>query len=529
MDKEKRKLFNSFGFKIFLIMILTIVSASAVTYGFFVTEKKQTGHSSLESSCFNVAFTDQNSINLTNAYSMEDAKGQTLDPYTFTITNTCDIEAAYSVLINTKTGSFSATHINYSLNKEVANTLGAQTENTKNVPTGYDKSYIVKKGTLKKGQSATYDVRLWINAETTYEAVQGKSWEGEVRVVSTVAELEPKVVNIGDVVIPVQDPQEGVPNFALPATTDETANGLFSLEDDYGTSYYYRGTAPNNYIKFGKDASGQDMWWRIIRFNGDGSIRMQYDGSGASGSNTYTRSFALTNQLWNSASDDAKYVGWMFGGTDGSASTSREEAQRNEISLPIKIAVDDWYKANIVDTGYNDYVQDAIFCNDRSTPGKSATGWTDDTGLGYGSNTTAYGAYARSGVQTVKANNVRPQFTCPQENDKFTVNVENGGNGGLTYPVGLITADEIVAAGSGALGTSNSSYYLNKNSWYWSLSPFGLDNAYAFVFGVNPDGDLNIGGLYHSSGAVAPVINLGAEYLNQLRGTGTASDPFRIG
>ena len=313
-------------------------------------------------------------------------------------------------------------------------------------------------------------------------------------------------------------------NFATPATTDETANGLFSMEDDYGTSYYFRGTAPNNYIKFGKNASGQDMWWRIIRFNGDGTVRMQYDGAGTSGTNSYTRGFALTGQVWNSNYNDAKYVGWMFGGANGSASTSREQAQRNETDSPIKTKVDEWYKKNIVDTGYGNYVADSIFCNDRSTPGKSATGWSSDTGLGYGSNVTAYGATARVGGpwQTTVT---QPRFTCPQENDKFTVEAENGGNGKSTYPVGLITADEIVAAGNGKYETTNSSYYLKKGSWYWSFSPSSAPSA--FVFFVDSTGQLYYT-IVDYSGAVAPVINLKAEYLSQLRGAGTATDPYRL-
>jgi len=330
-------------------------------------------------------------------------------------------------------------------------------------------------------------------------------------------------IEIGDISIPIQD---GNPNFANPATTDETANGLFSMEDDYGTSYYYRGTAPNNYIKFGKNSSGQDMWWRIIRINGDGSIRMQYDGSGASGSNTYTRDFALTSQVWNSNWNDAKYVGWMYGGTDGSASTSREEAQRNETNSEIKTKVDEWYKKNIVDTGYSDYVADSIFCNDRSTPGKIATGWNNDTGLGYGRNITGFGAYARLGVSSEGPNyqNPKPQFTCEQENDKFTVSVKNGGNGKLTYPVGLITADEIVTAGSGKAGTANSSYYLYKGNWYWSFSPVYMYIKSANMFYVYIDGNLSYPNM--DGGAVAPVINLKSEYLNQLQGDGTLQNPY---
>jgi len=326
-------------------------------------------------------------------------------------------------------------------------------------------------------------------------------------------------VEIGDIVLKVQDK---TPNFAEPAKTDETADGLFAMEDDYGMSYYFRGAVENNYFKFGRNANGEDMWWRIIRFNGDGSIRMQYDGTGASGSNTYTRDFALTKQVWNSNYGDAKYAGWMFGGTNGSVSTSKEEAQRNETSSEIKIAVDNWYKNNIVDTGYSDFVHDTIFCNDRSTPGKNLTGWNSDTELGFGNNNTAYGATARFYDKQLP----QPQFTCPQNNDKFTVETESKGNGALTYPVGLITADEIVTAGSGRFEDAvNSLYYLYKEIKYWSYSPGTA--APGWIFCINGSGGLSGCDLDYKSG-IAPVINIKPEYINQIRGTGTTSNPFHL-
>ena len=53
----------------------------------------------------------------------------------------------------------------------------------------------------------------------------------------------------------------------------ETRNGyLCSAPDDYGVSYYYRGNVENNWVKFG------GYYWRILRINGDGSIRMLYAG-----------------------------------------------------------------------------------------------------------------------------------------------------------------------------------------------------------------------------------------------------------
>ena len=68
------------------------------------------------------------------------------------------------------------------------------------------------------------------------------------------------------------------PDFSKIATTNE---GLFKTQDDLGTSYYFRGAVDNNWVKFGKDSSGKDIYWRIIRINGDGSIRMIYTGTTA--------------------------------------------------------------------------------------------------------------------------------------------------------------------------------------------------------------------------------------------------------
>ena len=306
--------------------------------------------------------------------------------------------------------------------------------------------------------------------------------------------------------------------FDDPATTDE---GVFEMEDDYGTSYYYRGAVTNNYVKFA------GFYWRIIRVNGDGSLRIIYDGTQAYANGTSNAGrYIKTGQVYNTNSNDNKYVGWMYGPTGTTASTSKVQAQTNTADSTIKGVVDAWYKTNIVDKGYGNAVSDTLFCNDRSTPGKTTTGWSSDTGLGYGSHATGYGATARTKVWNSVAS--APTFKCPQKNDAFTVNDTSKGNGALTYPVGLITADEIVAAGSGKYNTANQSYYLYRGSgyWYWSLSPFYYGGG-AFVFVVDASGNLNGAYVYSAGGAVAPVINLSAEYVKTLRGTGTTTDPYQ--
>ncbi len=306
-------------------------------------------------------------------------------------------------------------------------------------------------------------------------------------------------------------------NFDDPATTDE---GVFEMEDDYGTSYYYRGAVTNNYVKFA------GYYWRIIRVNGDGSLRIIYDGTQAYANGTSsTGRFIKTGQAYNSSYNDTKYVGWMYGPVGTTASTSKTQAQTNTVDSEIKEVVDAWYKTNIEDAGYGNAVSDTLFCNDRSTPGKEATGWNDDTGLGYGTQKTAYGAYARMKGAISDYTGATPTFKCPERNDAFTVKDTRKGNGALTYPIGLITADEIVAAGSGKMYTLNENYYLDRGLYYWTLSPFTFQSV-ATIFNVDTNGRL-LDNYMAYGGAVAPVINLSANYVKTLRGTGTMTNPYQ--
>ncbi len=317
---------------------------------------------------------------------------------------------------------------------------------------------------------------------------------------------------------PVKGINEGNPNFAMPATTDE---GMFALEDDYGTSYYYRGAVENNYVKFG------DFYWRIVRINGDGSLRIIYDGTQgyANGANDTGR-LAYTEQPFNANHDDTKYVGWMFGGAQGETSSSKSQAQTNETNSDLKTIIDSWYKENIVDKNLDAHIADEIFCNDRTVPGKEITGWNIDTGLGYGSNYIGYGATARTNVFNTDESKVQPRFTCPQKNDAFTVSDEEKGNGDLIYPVGLITADEVLAAGSGKYLTANESYYLYKGPFYWTMTPGYTNTKSAGEFMVHSLGIVN-NFVYDENCAVAPVINLKPDYVQIMIGDGTINNPYR--
>ena len=392
---------------------------------------------------------------------------------------------------------------------------------------------------------------------------------------------------------------KGTPDFSKIAPNDSEEDGLYAAEDDYGTSYYYRGAVTNNYVSYA------GYIWRIIRQNGDGSIRMIYSGTSTSdtGSNTSIGTSAFNEKSW-----DPAYVGYMYnedfslhetenevtdytnfrnttnyyfgknytfdeesktfsitGSTfqgnwledheeiisnypytclrttsNGTcnvmikieeyrdddtmrvkpisySSNSYEGTLQNTTDSTIKKKIDDWYEENLlnrVDSGgrsYADYLRDKIFCNDRSLA----------SGSGYLlSPTTYYSSYDRLYI------NKSPSLQCNQVEDSFTVE-ESNGNGDLTYPIGLITIDEVAMAGGGYY-IANTSYYLYTGQTYWTLSPFRMSAAALqdITFGINYRGHFSPG--YTSSNfGIRPVINLSPN-IQITSGDGSAVNPFIV-
>ena len=294
------------------------------------------------------------------------------------------------------------------------------------------------------------------------------------------------------------------------------SSGIYSAEDDLGTSYYFRGDLTNNYVKFGKNESGSDMYWRIIRINGDGTVRMIYDGTQAHNNGTSSTNRYVTTSVFNSSLNDNTYVGYMYGDTGQSTYAS---THTNKYNSTIKTYLegtsannytDGWYYKNIVATGYADYVADAIYCNDRSLY----------SGSGYAQNSGFYGGYNRLYA------NKTPTLKCDLDNnttkrDSFTVNT-NLGNGLLKYPVGLITADEIAYAG-GIYRVSNESMYLSGEST-WTMSPFFGYLAYEWRLASGGSAyDIYV----NTEQGVRPVVNLrsGVEIID---GDGTSGNPYVI-
>ena len=293
---------------------------------------------------------------------------------------------------------------------------------------------------------------------------------------------------------------------------------LASTEDDYGTSYYFRGAVKNNYVQFANKC------WRIVRVNGDGSIKLVLHNDNTSSSsspcaasnNSTTAAFArysgsTYNTAFNSSYNDNAYVGFMYG-TAGSSDYASTHANTNKSDILKNLET--WYNNNL--KTYESKLADTIWCNDKSTV---------SGGLGYGTNATDYGAYNRL------ASTKQPTLKCPNDNNggklsKFTVDDTTNGNGNLTYKIGLLTADEIAFAGSIAY-TYNRSTYLQENTgttWWWSLSPFYFDGDYAFVWDVF-SGYLFINGVSGDNG-LRPAISLVSS--TNVTGNGTSDNPYVV-
>ena len=360
----------------------------------------------------------------------------------------------------------------------------------------------------------------YYNLDVIQDNVAGKTFKGNIKVANSSCSFnDPAGPTGGDYVLlkgtgassitkaKSQISNKGTPDFTKVATTNE---GLFKAQDDLGDSYYFRGAVDNNWVKFGKDSSGNDIYWRIIRINGDGSIRMIYTGTTAPTESTKvvmtgtgTQINAATYQF-NSSRVQAEYVGYMY---------TLGQQHGNSESSTIKTTIDNWYKTTTLETDRTtkNLVADQIFCNDRSPSSNETGAWTS-TGTYY------YGADGRL------VSNKKPILTCQTASDKFTSKNSSIGNKALEYPVGLITADEIAMAGG---GSSNSSYYLYTNKNYWSGSPnYFASGGAAAEFIVNYQGSVDAVFVDYTYVGARPVINLSSEA--KLIGDGTWNNVYEV-
>ena len=342
-------------------------------------------------------------------------------------------------------------------------------------------------------------------------------------------------------------------SFSAVFTTTNTGT-LYKATESIASStpkdvYYFAGDAKNNWVKFGKYQSdnvvyrgyysttstsykeystmdactsassynnnctehvywnkGNDIYWRIIRTNHDGSVRLLY-----SGTSHNTTEGHIGTSAFNSSYNDSMYAGYMYG-TNGSLASNRT----NENNSTIKGVIDTWYSNNL--SSYTKYIStEAVYCNDRKAPSYNANSSFD------------YYVYTR-----LSAGN--PTYDCEDSKDAFS---GSNNEAKLTYPIGLMTADEITYAGGYKLKNLTSPYawyYLNSaggsktgRTYWWLLSPmgwYGVDARSWYVRGSDNPGSLFAGRVGYSFG-VRPAISIKSDVLWS-SGDGSPENPYEI-
>ena len=292
------------------------------------------------------------------------------------------------------------------------------------------------------------------------------------------------------------DKEKGIDYLKNNSSTNGEGVYLFDeTKNDTNPVYFFRGThnLKNNLLY-------ANLCWKIVRTTETGGVRIVYNGAPVDGkcTNITGDNTEIGRNVFNINYNKKQYVGYMFG--------DDTNPYQNNNDSDIKKYIDNWYKTNIKDKGFESSLdKGSIYCGDRIE----------------GSVDGRYQYYA--GYDRITSG--KPTMKCPI-NDSYGV---EAGNRKLKHPVALLSSDEVMLAG-GTWG-DNSNYYLYINNYYWLLSPserYGSGNAYVLyvlsVFNGGPVGNyVNVA----DARGVRPAITVDSS-APLLSGDGSQNNPYVI-
>ena len=541
--------------------------------------------------------TSSKDISLENDIPTEDSDGLKNEPYSFLLVNNAVTDLKYTIYLEddadakNKYGSdcelIPYNFIRYNLSND-SNSL--KTNNLVSLSTE------LYTGTIESKSTDKFNLRIWLSIDADNSAMD-KYYFGKIKVVINQGDdycIRNGFNTLSDCMLVMNNHEssveiakqninsKGIPDFSKTATTDE---GLYMADDDEGASYYYRGAVKNNYVSFA------GFIWRIIRRNGDGSIRMIYSGNKTSdtGSLTTIGKSSFNEKYW-----DPTYVGYMYNenfslhennGTTlydwfintkkydfGTGYTFNESTKKFTLTGTIQqltwkdnhdeIVSNNLYscletscnvtykitgyssdKTMIVQpisygsTNYND-----ILLNTQNSLLKQTI---DDW---YGENLINYNQHISDEIfcndrSILNADKfiisnfisygvynrlfVKKQPTLKCSSKEDSFMVENI-KARLEYPVATITADEVAMAG-GMMNSENYKFYLYNGTPYHTMSPsyFSPTSTISVVSNVTVSGGLTPYFDVKYEYGVRPVINLKSS-VEISSGDGTSLAPYKI-
>ena len=504
------------------ILVISLICVVGVSYAFFTAGMSSETSTTVraDAGTMKITYDGGKDINLAGIYPKDDVWAT--KTITVTGNNTTDAEMYYKLTLVVDSNTFKTddplqyelVSTNTSTNGEIIPNISKTDITGTSIELG--SGHFVKANNDKH----TYLLKIYYPKKATSQnANQGAAFSAHVEITSakapTVSNLAETILANNKVKAPITTPGAAV------STADEAL--LASAEDDYGTSYYFRGAVKNNYVEFANKC------WRIVRVGGDGSVKLILHNDNTTGAanpcdaanNSTSAAFARYSgetytSAFNTNKDDNAYVGFKFG-TVGSSTYEATHANTNNSKILTNLET--WYNNN--DNNFKKYekvIADTVWCNDKTNVTDTTFnpyGYSNVNGLGYGTNVTYYGATQRLVSKNNSAGGTGPSLKC------------NGDLSKINSKIGLITADELAFAGY-AKGLRNTTTYLQENAdtWWWSLSPNRFNGDYADVWYVGgSDGGFGDNDVRSASG-VRPSISL--KSTTNVTGEGTSSSPYII-
>ena len=532
---------NKLRLKIYYSLLITIICIIGVSFAWFRLYLSQTENNTLASrTCFNTTLTEETSkIALTDEFPIVDEKGLKKTPFTFTVKNNCSSYVKmYITIDSTYRTSTSSSYLKDNYIKVNLSPKGTTDNNSvilgKQPLTDLDnnsKGYILINTGLKANEEKSYDLRIWMDSAVTKEQGLNKSWSGKIVVVTSASQEPAPAPNdwyeagSGTLLASLRERNTLKTPITTPGAAMSTADEalLASAEDDYGTSFYFRGAVTNNYVEFANKC------WRIVRISGDGSVKLILHNDNTTGAanpcdsanNSASAAFARYSgetykSAFNDDYEDNAYVGFKYG-TPGSSTYAATHANTNNSTILTNLEA--WYNNNDNFKKYEKVIADTVWCNDKTVTDKTYNpwNWSNVNSLGHGTNVTIYDATQRLVSISGSAGGTGPSLKCNGELSK------------INSKVGLITADELAFAGY-ASALQNITTYLQENAtdtYWWSLSPGFFDGSFARVWGVFGNyGDFNFINVDIASGARPSISLIPSATISG--GSGTSEDPYVI-
>ena len=273
-------------------------------------------------------------------------------------------------------------------------------------------------------------------------------------------------------------------------------SGVYKTEDDDGESYYFRGKIDNNYVSFANNI------WRIVRINGDGSIRLIH------ASDIGTSKFNLARKVGYTYDNESECTKESPCISDYNKETATFVNNKTVTDSVVKTYLEEWYINNLKD--YDDKINLSNFCNDTTITSTNAI-----------ENATYYGGHNR--ILKLK----QPSLKCPNPS------TTDGGN--YKLKIGLLTADEINYAGLSyrqiTTTSSNTSkiadktnYLYYSRTWY-SMTPHRSNSTSSYMLYVS-SGRMSNNDVTGSQ-YIRPVINLKSD-IQITGGDGTETNPYVV-